>query len=204
MSKIEVGRYSDRLRRTLGMKGVSEVAGELSPEISPVMVLEDVSLEWLFLQQVRACGSATVLVGNVANESIIRWRNPAGSGVIARFTHLDYFATQNVIHTWGYSTPAVGDLPTASVTAVFDHRWADSGGVDRTTIRTSRTSAGTTIALASSIFVASPQLQTAYQWDGEIILLPGEAVELGSSGSVDVNLNASARWTERQLPALEE
>jgi len=203
VSKIETGRYSERLRRALGMKGVEVVSGELSPEISPVFILEDNSIEWAYLQQVRLCGSAILQVGVAGNESLIRWVNPAGSGVIAVFTHLDFSANLPASFNWGYATVAV-DLPTASVSAVFDHRWAAGAVGARTAIRTSRTAAGGTIALGDGIFVIQLTINTVYQWDGALVLLPGEGLELGAPGVLDMALRANARWRERQLPALEE
>jgi len=201
VSKIETGRYSERLRRALGMKGIEIVSGELSPEISPVFVLEDNSIEWKFLQAVRVCGSATLQSGTAGNESLIRWLNPAGSGIMAVFSHFDINTNALVSFNLGYGTAIVA-LPTLGATAVFDHRWATA--TSPTSVRVSQTSAGTTISLSSSVFVSRTAADAVYHWDGELVLLPGESLEFGSPGSLSLSLRVNARWTERQLPALEE
>ena len=47
MSKIETGRFSDLLRRSLGMKGQELVSAELAPELSPTWQVESaLNQEW--------------------------------------------------------------------------------------------------------------------------------------------------------------
>lgn len=201
MSKIETGRYSERLRRQLGMKGTEKVSGELSPEISPVFILEDNTIEWAFLQQVRKCGAGVLQVGTAGQETLIRLVNPAASGVIAVFTHVDVQMNKNVSCNFGYST-SIADLATAAATAVYDHRW--SPAAQGTTVIGTRTSAGGTISLTETVFVTRMIVDTSYLWDGPFVLLPGEGVEFGAPGTLDLDVRMNARWTERQLPALEE
>lgn len=200
MTKIETGRYSERLRRALGMKGVEMVAAELSPEISPVFILEDNSIEWKFLQQVRVCTSGILQVGGAGFESLLRWSNPSISGVIAIFTHLDVMLGSLSSVNFGYATvPGTLGIPAAST--VLDHRWATAASP--TTIVPSRDNAGATISLSSTVFIARVLIDVAFHWDGQLVLLPGEALEFGAPGSLNLDIRANARWTERQLPALE-
>jgi len=201
VSKIETGRYSERLRRALGMKGVEVVAGELSPEISPVFILEDNSIEWKFLQQVRVCGSAIIQNGAAGNETLVRWQNPVASGIMAVFSHLDYTASLDENFNFGFTVTTAG-LATPGVTAVFDHRW--DTGLNPTAVKVTRTSAGATIALGGSVFVTRVAINNRYPWDGAVVVLPGEGLEFGSPGTFAVNIRVNARWTERHLPALEE
>ena len=200
MAKIETGRFSDRLRRSLGMKGVVDVAGELSPEVSPVIVLEDNSLEWQFLQQVKACCSATLEPANAGFESVVQWLNPAGSGIIAVFSHVGVSVGPVININFGYALVAAA-LPTAGATAVRDHRW--STAADPTSVRVSRDNTGTVIALASSIFITRSPANRPFSWEQPVVLLPGEALQLGSGGSLALDIRATAVWTERALPALE-
>lgn len=181
------------------MKGVVQVAGELSPEISPVMVLEDNAIEWQFLQQVRVCGSATLVPGIGGNPSVVQWNNPANSGVIAVFSHLDFQMDILASANFGYSAAAA--LASAASTAVFDKRWGTQ--TDPTTIRVTSTNAGVGIALTSSIFVARLNSNRNYPWEGQVVLLPDDSLEFGTPG-LNVGIRVNARWTERQLPALEE
>jgi len=86
VSKIETGRYSDLLRRYLGMKGVSAVSSELSPEIAPAFVLESERPEWEFLKNERLMAGVFSVPGVAAQNAVYRLRNPAGSGVVAVFS----------------------------------------------------------------------------------------------------------------------
>lgn len=88
MSKIEQGRYSDLLRRILGMTGSSVVAGELSPEISPGLSLEEERPEWEFLKGAKLMCAPLNIAGGVGTQTGFRFRNPANSGVVAIFGHL--------------------------------------------------------------------------------------------------------------------
>lgn len=83
MSKIEVGRYSELLRKLLSMKGVVDVSGELSPEISPVFILEAERPEWEFLKNEKVMSSTFAVNAVAAQNAVYRLRNPLGSGVVA-------------------------------------------------------------------------------------------------------------------------
>jgi len=86
VSKIETGRYSDLLRRYLGMKGVSAVSSELSPEIAPTFVLESERPEWEFLKNEKLMAGVFTVASVALENSVYRLRNPAGSGVVAVVT----------------------------------------------------------------------------------------------------------------------
>lgn len=78
--RIELGRYSDILRRLLNLGGKQIVADELAPELSAVLVLEDDRPEWLFPSQYFTATGLPVTIG--AGLSAVRFRNPPGSGVL--------------------------------------------------------------------------------------------------------------------------
>jgi len=85
VSKIEVGRYSNLLRRILSMKGVSDVATELSPEIASAFILEIERPEWEFLKGEKLVSAVFATAAVAAQNSGVRLRNPADSGVVAVF-----------------------------------------------------------------------------------------------------------------------
>lgn len=199
MSKIEIGRFSERLRRALGMKGVPVVSAELSPEISPVIIVQGNDPDQQFLQGVRLCVSAIGVNGVAGNPSLVRWRNPENSGVIAVFERFWFSIENSGQMNVGYAA-VQADLPTASASGLRDHRWA--GAPDNTTIRASRTAAGTGLNLADSLMVARLTSGRPFTYPQPVILLPGETIEAGTIG-VDTEFTAVAIWSERQIPALE-
>jgi len=199
VSKIEIGRYAERLRRVLGMKGQEMVAGELSAEVSPVIVLEDNAAEWQFLQRVRLCTSV-MLQGNVAAQNgLFRLRNPAASGVIAVVNKLGINGTLPFRVSLGYASAAV-DLGTPGTTAVRDSRWILPA--NPTALIASRAN-NVTISLISSLWIASTLASTLVRYEhGPIIMLPGDVIEWGTS-TLNITLETTVDWTERELPALE-
>jgi len=200
MSKIEIGRYSERLRRSLGMKGQETVASELSPEVSPVIIIEDNDAQWQFLQGVRLCSSAMLQGTVVAQNNIFRLRNPAGSGVVGEVNVLSMSGNiAGMVFNLGYGVTQA-ELGTAGTTGLRDSRWGT--GIDNTTLIASRAN-NVALNFASSIWItrAFPDHQWVYP-HGRFIILPGESIEWGTA-SVNLTLVTTVDWTERQLPALE-
>jgi len=200
VSKIETGRYSERLRRALGMKGQEHVAGELSPEVSPVIIIEGNDAEWQFLQGVRLCVSSLIQGAVAAENSIVRYLNPAGSRIIARFDFVGIStnAGSNLLAGYGQTQ---ANLATVGATGLRDHRWV-SGGTNDTAVVASR---GNNVSLNfnSGLFnyEVIPSVFTVYSQP--FIVLPGESLELGTS-TTNIDLEVSVTWTERQLPSLEQ
>ena len=201
MSKIEIGRYSERLRRALGMKGQEVVSGELSPEVSPVIVLEDNAAEWQFLQKVRMCSSVMIQGAVVGQNTLFRLRNPAASGVVAVVKTLG--ASSDVVG-WrvqmGYSPLPTSDLGTAGVTAVRDSRWGNPP--NPTTLIASRAN-NVALNFSSSLWAGKGVANEIVTYlHGPFLLLPGEAVEWGTISN-NINIESTMTWTEREFPALE-
>lgn len=202
MSKIEIGRWSAQLRRMLGMKGVVEVGGELSPEISPTIQLEGPTAEWAFLKGVRLCGASSVVDAVVAQRSIIRLRNPPNSAVIAVVTFVEY------------QTPAVGgvtlqkgvsilDLATLGITALRDQRWAPAiPGLNRSTLVLSTTNAGGVPVGPDVLWNPTLLGNTTGQYLVPIVMVPGDHIDLSGDGTNQLVRGALA-WHEREVPALE-
>jgi len=200
MSKIEIGRFAERLRRSLGMAGQVDVAGDLAPEISPVIVIQDNSAEWQFLQRVRLCQSAVLQSSKAANNPIFRYLNPAGSGVIAAFTYVGLTGDVDNTMIGGYGITQTS-FGTAAATGLRDHRWV-AGGTVATAIVGSR-GTGVGVGLTQGLFIFHSIGSELRVYSEPFILLPGESFEFGSLTD-DVEMTASLTWTERMLPALEE
>ena len=202
MSKIEIGRWSAQLRRMLGMKGVSDVSTELSPEISPTFQLEGPTAEWDFLKGVRLCSASTTLLGVAPNQSVIRLRNPPASGVIAIVQAISYRlpATTGASIQKGVSAL---DLATVRLTALRDERWAPAvPGLNRSVLILSRTDAGG-IPVGPDVLWSMTSLgNSIIRYPSPVILTPGTHIDVSTDGG-NVALDVSFSWSEREVSALE-
>lgn len=201
MSKIEIGRYSDRLRRALGMKGASIVSGELSPEISPVFVLEGPAVEWEFLQGVRICGVTTVVAAVVGNRSIARLRNPLGSGIIATVTLVEQ-STQGVAEVELQLGRAQVNLAITGATAVRDSRWSPTSVLFRTAMQASSTAAGAVPEGEDVLWRTLLPDNVEGRYRQGIMMQPGDSLDL-SSTTLNVTMHATYAWKERPVAPLE-
>jgi len=201
MAKIEIGRYSDRLRRMLGMKGASDVATELSPEVSPVIVLEQAGAEWEFLQGVRLCGVSTLLLGVAANRSILRLRNPLRSGVIATVTQTEYVSTALPDVNLQRGREQV-DLATIGATAVRDTRWGPQSALFRTALQASSTNGGAVPAGEDVLWRIRTLANTRNIYSSHYVLIPGDSVDL-STVTVNTPIIGTFTWKERPVAPLE-
>ena len=199
MAKIEIGTFSERLRRSLGMKGQEMVAAELSPEVSPVIVLQDNAAEMQFLQGIRLCTSGMLQGAVVAENSLFRILNAAGSGVLAVFTYFALTANRTSTLNVGYGITQAA-LGTAGATAVRDGRWGRPA--NPTTLTASRAN-NVAVGLDSTLMVSRVATGFIVKASRQWVLLPGESLEWGT-GTTDVQLETTVDWYEKPLPALEE
>jgi len=199
MSKIEIGRFAERLRRSLGMAGVVEVAQELSPEISPVIVVEDNAADLQFLQAVKLCCAAPLQPAVAAQNTIFRFRNPATSGVIASFSRVIMTSDVAALLLLGYGSTQA-DLATVGATGLRDRRW-ERGTPTSTVLQGSRAN-NVALAFETAIFTLFVSANTPLIYPEPFVLLPGETLELRTQ-NVNVGIGLGLTWTERGLPALE-
>lgn len=200
MSKIEIGRYSDQLRRMFGMAGVMEVAAELSPEITATIELEGPSAEWNYLKGVRDAGCGADIAAAVGFLGNNRLRNPVGSGVIATIKGValtSVTSRASYVIARGVET---GDLALGTVnTTVLDERWAALGQTSLIWSVTNLDAAGQ----AGRAFVRGRLLaDTQVLYPFPIVLPPGTSLDFGSADS-NIRIIAWAAWSERALPLLE-
>lgn len=200
MSKIEIGRWSDQLRRMLGMAGQTIVSGDLSPEISPTIQIEGESPEWNFLKSKRDCFGGNEITSSGANTSKFRLRNPLDSGVIA------------VVEAVGFSTLTTSkvairvnaqtiDLSATVIGSVPDSRWGIIGTA-RAALHLTTTVGQTTAPAGDTMVMIHLLANTPWVFTQKFVLLPGTNIDFGSD-STAVELRAWVNWTERGLPELE-
>lgn len=199
MSKIEIGRYSEQLRRMFGMAGQESVAEHLSPEVSPTIQIEGESAEWDFLKGVRGCFGSSSVAGAAGFTSKWRLRNPAASGVIAVVRYMSASPNGTTTFVVARAQPTV-DLPVPVITVPPDLRWG--GGVLNTSLILSsdNTAVGGPIGdqLAQTRILANGE----FIFPLEVPLLPGASFEFGTT-TVNITTKAWVHWVERRLPPME-
>jgi hypothetical protein len=88
--QIQRGDVNSRLKDYLGLKGFSPVI-EVTPEITPVLIVDDLTepdLRKIGVQTRSATGSA-FKAAVAANNSFLKFANPAGSGMLMRVTDVE-------------------------------------------------------------------------------------------------------------------
>lgn len=198
MAKIEIGRFSDLLRRLLSMSGVSTVASELAPEISPVFVLEQERPEWEFLKNAKLCTSQFSVTPVAAQFPQARLRNPPGSGIVAVFTDFNWaVGLTSVVNLWRVTT--LLDMAGPANTMSRDTRLAalNISGL----IATQQTSA---VALTGDFFyhAVNNAGEDTMPIKVPFVLTPGFAIDIGGE-TVNSSLRGNFHWLERRLGALE-
>lgn len=203
MSSIEIGRFSDLLRRSLGMKGQTSVAADLSPEVSPTIELESAgSQEWDFLKQLRQLGMAQSIAANVGAGAQLMMRNPAGSGVIAVISEIRIIPSGAATLALTFDRVLV-DLVSTALTVARDSRWLPSViGQQATMVVTFANATGAVPVGNGTLYVGDQAAGTTFQWTNQIVMGPGSRVIFGST-SANVEVRVSASWRERQILPME-
>jgi hypothetical protein len=187
---IQVKRFNAILGRLLGMAGVEDPAGALSPEISPVLVLENDRPEWLFLSNQFPMAAGGVETASVANPTFFRIRNPVGSGIIAVIEAVNLSAS--IIITDGVAqlgTQTV-DMGGAMAPLVRDNRYGQIVG----SCTVSESNGG---GSGTGIERFRVPINTVYNYQNlPIILKPGTNYDWGVN-DVNVEVHANIRWRER-------
>jgi len=201
VSKIETGRYSELLRKQLGMKGQEVVAGELSPEISPTFQLEGPTAEWDFLKQVRLVSAAATedpVVGQNPRFALI---NPSASGMIATVSQVRYTSSIASRLLLRFITVQLGLFANLAEAGPRDSRWGAPGTTISPITLTSETNAAT-IAGGFLIDDITFLANTFYSFNVPTVLAPGSSLFWGAT-SGNIRGSSSVHWSERRLPALE-
>jgi len=202
VSKIEIGRFSELLRRMLGQKGQETVAAELSPEVSPVIVIEGMGAEWDFLKSVRGCSLVALTGPAVGATSVFRLRNPADSGVLGVVKFMAGNASVNILQTLAIGT-ALADLAVAVNTVTVDRRWNATGTTQSLLLASTNNAADAVGPVGNNIGVFAPLADTEWVYTREIVLVPGTHIDWGITGT-NIGIRTYASWIERQFPLLEQ
>jgi len=196
VSQIQTGRYADLLRRYLGMKGVTEVAGELSPEISPVFILESDLPEWNFLKGTKLMSGVWTRGPVAAQNSAVRLRNPAGTGVVAIINEIQGESNNASVIIVARDTDQ-GNLATILPSVSRDTRTpaTDSSALIQST--------GNNVATLGESFLTFQILATTtFRGTPSLVLTPGFQMQL-TCLTVNSDIRGFFQWRERRLDVLE-
>jgi len=200
VSKIEIGRWSNQLRRMLGQKGVVDVAADLSPEISPTFCLEEPSAEWDFLKMVRGCACTDTLGAAAGFTGRWRLRNPVGSGVLVVIDQVALSGSVNAVFEIARGQ-IFGDHAAGRVTVVPDLRWGAVGATTTTMLFSGDN--GSAAGVAGDRIVRTRVLaETTFVYRNKVVLIPGTSLDFGSA-TQNIAMATWVVWRERNLPALE-
>jgi len=201
LAKIEAGRWSEQLRRMLGMAGVTSVAAELAPEVSPTIELEGQSVEWNFLKAVRDVYVGQTIAGSALNISKWRFRNPVDSGVVAVMEYVELVPTGGTAVLALNVSQVTVDLDTVQPTAVPDSRWGPLT-TGRSALVVTFQNSDPTVPGGQAVATSRALDSVAWQYPREILLLPGVALDAGSQ-SINRQVHGTFKWRERHIPVLE-
>lgn len=197
MAKIEVGRFSQLLRRYLSMAGVVEVAQELAPEISPVFILESEKPSWEFLKGQKLIAASFTVSSVALLPSTARIRNPANSGmlmevdgvVISRSGVGATSAWQIFLNTQLVDLLTVFPLVPVSRDTRFPALVKQSG-----TIMSGDNVVGVGSSVATGFLVDSTTVFIPLK----AVITPGNSIDI-TAEAAEENLRGALWWTERRL-----
>ena len=203
MTKIEIGRWAELLKRISGVAGDRIVSGDLSPEISPVLMLEDLTdADFLYLKSVRLCFAGSAVGPVVANTSKWRLRNPTNSGVIAVVTNVEIVPPNNDLVVVIRVNQQTVDFPTAIVATAPDSRWGSIATANQTALKFTSSVSQATGPAGDTIYLSRTTVGRTSKFPFQIPLLPGTTLDFGTD-SVNVSLIGDVSWRERAIPDLE-
>ena len=192
---IQIRRFNGILGRLLGMAGVEDPAGQLSPEISPVLPLEVDRPEWKFLAGDKMCSAAFVQAAGVGARSVVRFRNPLNSGQVAviegvrisTVTAGSWTASANFNSNVNVNRGTTGDA-----FAPMDSRWGAP------TLNSAMILSGDNAAVTGTTFESNTILAPyPYEYQAPpIVVFPNAAYEFFLNEN-NVDIRVTIRWRER-------
>lgn len=201
-NEILVGRYNRFLQKVTAIKG-GPPAAALGGEIMPILPLESFGVENRYLASWQRFGFfIAAAAGGVGLRSGIRFRNPAGSNVLAvfekiRLTRLAGTA-DNILASYNFSPPAPVDF---IVSANLQPRLDARQQVPTATLIPSSSGnvGGSTGAFFWIDLVGiTGGVELIVDDDQELPVLPGDAITFWSN-NLNSEIDASVIWRERFL-----
>lgn len=203
MGSIQVGRWSDLLRRAFSMVGQLDVAAELSPEVSPTWELESAAdVQWDFLKRVKQCSSAEAVVANVGAGAQFRLRNPPDSLTLATVNFISMVC--NALNPYAITIGrGTADLANGALTTARDTRWRDSPtGNQAIMIASFQNAVGAVPVGAGTIYRGRAGGNNELTYETPFVLDPGTFVTFGGL-TANLLVDFAIDWKERGTEPLE-
>lgn len=201
-NEILVGRYNRFLQKALSLKG-GPPSPQLSTDIQAAIAIEQ-GLENRYLQSWDRFGHNGVQAAVAAIQSAIRYRNPAGSNIVAVFEKITLISNAGTINQVGAQLgPIAVDYATSAAATLAR---LDARGRPNTGLQISRTGAAAEVDVGFSFATAFlgaaagalPMYDVILTDDQEIPLLPGDALQIVCS-TVNIGIQSAVLWRERTL-----
>jgi len=198
MTEIQQNRWDQLIRRAAGIVGGGSQVNDTLNELFPVLDVESVPGELLFLAGTRlALGSARQLAV-AARFSRVNLNNPAGSGNLIAITQAIISTTADTVIRWSFDTSQLGGtLANSSLRDTREGFAVDPVGE----VRNEDTAGGIAgfgqmVVLANSPFVLKDENTIG-------VLFPGTTFQVvGAVANVEVN--CTFYWRERVFQASEQ
>ncbi len=191
MTQIQMSRYDALLRRVADLKGPGSKVNDVLEELFPVIDVENVPGELLFLMGTKVAYGGTSVNAEAASFAKIQLFNPTGSGHLLTLTKVIFSGTVSSRYVW--------DIKVTPETAAFNvERILDTRqGTDELPVGQIRF----TLDVASPTFTATVRLlaSTPYKLENEnglAILAPGTGFTIGCL-TPNATMEASFYWRER-------
>lgn len=185
--------YNAVLGRLLGMSGIQNPAGDLSPEISAVLAFP-IGPEADFLAGTRRMSTGFSQPLLAANPTFARIRNPANSGAIAvvevQCSH-DTAAGAGALIQVLLNRASTGDRGNIKTAYTADARWPTQAGA---LVVSSDNAAASGVATAYSYLLPF----TLSRFFTQYILDPGSHLDIGAPIDA-INISFYLKWTERAI-----
>lgn len=193
-NEILVGRFNRLAQKLFSMKGPANLV-TLSDEMMSVFPFMN-GVENRYLESFDRFGSTVAIAGAAGFVSGARFRNPAGSNVVAIIEKLSVAVGTASQINFSYGTLST-DLGTPMSTAFLDSR-----GRTSTAMILSETNTTATIPGGTVWFSVNPLALTQYDMvlteNQEIAVLPGQMVQMVTNNP-NTLLNVALSWRERYL-----
>ena len=197
-NKFGTGRYDAILGKLASVSGQLEIAAQLSPEVSPVLVLESDRAEWLYLGNQRLMGGRIAVAAQAASPSVGRIRAPSNSAILGVIELIIISSTSAIEASLRLGT-ATADRATALTVSPRDSRW--QGTLTAGALKMSQDNA----AFAGNEFleVSLAANTPLYIKPAGIVLVQGNHLDLGTT-TLNVPFNATVFWREREIGQFEQ
>jgi len=188
---LQTFRYDQLLRRVGGIIGPGSKVKEVIPELFPMLDVERVPIELLWLSGWRVAWGGVTSAAIAAEFPKVELFNPVGSGKMFSVTDFNVSAPVLTVLTW--TTTNVSFPVTVSPEKLRDTR---RGAFEKPTgqIRT-LSSAGQTVATNVTRLISNVPFHFRDD-NGIAVLFPGTGLELGGNVAAD-SISANFVWRER-------